>query len=178
MLCVGFRPLVLESERLLFRPGRPEDAQRLTALLDWEVLKYFDFIHYPYDQAAAERYLERVAENHTGSEPGLFMLEERGRGLLIGEAWVLRREGTEDFALGYWLGAPFQGKGYGKETVGRLIAYGRDELGVTALHANVAPQNKRSSELLKGFGFKPNGREERPESRAGNSYVERWLLEL
>ena len=178
MLSVGEALMEIASKRLLFRPGKAGDAQRIVALLDWEILKYFDFIHYPYEQDAAERFLERVAENHAGPEPGLFLLEERASALLIGEAWLLRREGTEDFGLGYWLAAPFQGKGYGKEAVARLIAHGRDELGARALHANVAPQNKRSSALLQGFGFKPNGREERPDSRAGNSYVERWLLEL
>jgi RimJ/RimL family protein N-acetyltransferase len=178
MLCVGFRPLMLESERLLFRPGKAGDAERIVALLDWDILKYFDFIHYPYEIDAAERFLERIAKDHEGAQPGLFLLEDIQSGLLIGEAWVIPRVGAVGHAIGYWLSAGSQGKGYGRELVSRLIAYARDELKVPALHANVAPQNKRSGALLESLGFKIVGKEARPDSRAGNSYVQRWWLGL
>lgn len=178
MLSVLGTLMEIASERLLFRPGKAGDAERIVALLDWEILKYFDFIHHPYEIDAAERFLERVARDHEGAQPGLFLLEEIESGLLIGEAWVIPRAGAVGHALGYWLSAAFQGKGYGRELVSRLIDYARDELKAPALHANVAPQNIRSGALLESLGFKIVGREARPESRAGNSHVNRWCLGL
>ncbi len=168
----------LSSERLIFRPGKPGDAQALPALLDWEVLKWFDFIHHPYDAAAARRFLLRVAEDHEGPAPGLFLLEEKASGALAGEAWVVPRRDAVGHALGYWLGAPFRGRGLGCEAVERVIAYARDDLGLAGLHANAAPQNLRSASLLTGFGFVQNGTEARPGSRAGNDHVVRWWLDL
>jgi len=160
------------------RPGRAGDAKDLPRLLDWEVLKWFDFIHHPYDEAAARRFLLRVAEDHAGAHPSLFLLEEKESGLLAGEAWVLPRRDAPGHSLGYWLAAGQRGKGLGREAVERMIAYARDDLKIIGLHANVAPQNRRSAALLESLGFVQVGREARPESRAGNGHVVRWWLEL
>ncbi|MEJ2028032.1 MAG: GNAT family N-acetyltransferase [Limibacillus sp.] len=168
----------LTSPRLLFRPGRPGDAQTLPSLLDWEVLKWFDFIHHPYDEAAARCFLLRVAEDHAGLSPGLFLLEEKNSGALIGEAWVVPRQDAVGRSLGYWLAAPHRGQGLGREAVVRMIAYAREDLKAPGLHANVAPQNRRSAALLESLGFVQVGTEPRPESRAGNDHVVRWWLEL
>ena len=170
--------LELTSEHLLYRPGRPGDAEALVRLLDWEVLKWFDFIHHPYDAAAAQRFLLRVADDHAAGQPGLFLLEEKVSGALAGEAWVVPREGMPGWSLGYWLGPDHRGRGLGREAVARMIAHARDTLCAPALHANVAPQNERSAALLEFFGFAPVGREDRPGARAGNDHVVRWWLEL
>ncbi len=60
-------------------------------------------------------------------------------------------------ALGYWLGAPFCGRGYGREAARAVIAWGFGALCLATIRAATAPDNEASIGLLETCGFDRTG---------------------
>jgi RimJ/RimL family protein N-acetyltransferase len=58
-----------------------------------------------------------------------------------------------NFVLGYWLGSEFTGKGSATAACRALIAYGKAELGATAIYAGVTKGNVKSEALLARLGL-------------------------
>ena len=60
-------------------------------------------------------------------------------------------------SLGYYVGAPFAGRGYMREGLERVKRYAFIELGLHRLEANIQPGNERSLALVKRCGFEREG---------------------
>ena len=59
--------------------------------------------------------------------------------------------------LGYWVGAPFAGRGYMTEAMALLLRHAFRTLRLHRVEANVQPGNGRSAELLRRTGFRKEG---------------------
>ncbi|HMH45535.1 MAG TPA: GNAT family protein [Pyrinomonadaceae bacterium] len=55
--------------------------------------------------------------------------------------------------LGYFIGAPYAGRGYMKETIRLMLRYAFTHLKLHRLEANIQPENLASVALVKGAGF-------------------------
>jgi RimJ/RimL family protein N-acetyltransferase len=74
-------------------------------------------------------------------------------GRLIGRTDLNART-PGNFVLSYWLGGEFTGKGYATAAGKALIAYGKAELGVRTVYADVTKGNTKSEALLGRLGFR------------------------
>jgi ribosomal-protein-alanine N-acetyltransferase len=63
----------------------------------------------------------------------------------------------QNAALGYWIGAPFAGKGYMSAGLGLALRYGFENLALHRLEANIRPENAASLALVRRAGFRREG---------------------
>jgi ribosomal-protein-alanine N-acetyltransferase len=67
------------------------------------------------------------------------------------------RGGFQNAYLGYYMGAPYAGRGYMTEAVGLLLRYAFSELKLHRLEANIQPGNSASIALVRRAGFSREG---------------------
>ena len=119
---------VLESERLVLRPPRREDAKALALLAnDLRVAENTLRIPHPYALADAEGFIAAASE--TDDERVLVITRA---GAVLGACGIAKLDGERP-EIGYWLGVPFWGKGYATEAARALIDHAFGDLGYEAL---------------------------------------------
>jgi RimJ/RimL family protein N-acetyltransferase len=118
----------LETERLLIRPWRHEDADRLLDVLSrlevvkWlgdgepQLMKDLDEAH-----ARIDRYTERDAP-----PLGMWAVERRSDGLVLGTVLLLTLPNAEhgEVEIGWHLHPDAWGQGYASEAAGAVLAHG------------------------------------------------------
>ncbi|MEO1251438.1 MAG: GNAT family protein [Pseudomonadota bacterium] len=78
---------------------------------------------------------------------------------LVGGATVsnIRLGASRSGILGYWIGAPFVGRGYGAQAVRAVVDHSFDALSLNRLEAACQPENAASRALLTKLGFRHEG---------------------
>jgi len=144
---------VLETERLVLRAPRLEDAKTIAALAnDRQIAENTARVPHPYKLADAKAWIRAVAPR-AGEESFLITLAD---GTIIGVCGIdLRDEPTPE--LGYWLGRRYWSKGYATEAVRALIDHTFTELEHTALLAGARVTNPASRRILEKCGFQWTG---------------------
>jgi RimJ/RimL family protein N-acetyltransferase len=142
---------VLQTERLLLRAPRMEDAEAITALLqDRAIAENTIRIPYPFQLADAQTFIAGV---EAGSQPTFVVTL---RDAVIGCCGIAQRDGEKP-ELGYWFGVPFWGKGYATEAVRAVIDHAFADLGHDALLSGARISNPASRRVLEKCGFQWTG---------------------
>jgi RimJ/RimL family protein N-acetyltransferase len=143
---------VLETKRLALRAPRLEDAKTVAVLAnDRRIAENTARIPHPYRMADAENL---IAAANNGGE-ALFLITARD-GTVMGACGFVSRDKPAP-SLGYWLGAPYWGKGYATEALHALIDYAFGEYDLTALEAGARVTNPASRRVLEKCGFQWTG---------------------
>jgi len=160
--------VLIETERLLLRLPRLEDAEALLALhTDPVAMRFIGGAH---PDAAADpgfvvrRWLERWEANGVGQ----LVAERREDGAVLGRigfvvwdtsVWriTLRREAGEHAQpeLGWALAREHWGRGYATEGASAARAWAWDELRIERLISVIAPENHRSQRVAEKLGCLP-----------------------
>ena len=85
---------------------------------------------------------------------GLWLVESRESGILMGMCGLLKREALEDVDIGYAFVPEFWLKGYALESALAVISYAREPLGLKRVVAIVNCDNESSIRLLERIGFR------------------------
>lgn len=142
---------VLETERLVLRAPQHGDIKVITHLVnDRRVAENTARIPHPYGVDDAERFIAAV--NRQDGEATFAIIRD---GDLIGVCGIEPRENAPE--IGYWLGAPFWGRGYATEAVRALIDHAFGALGHDALQAGARVGNPASRRVLEKCGFQWTG---------------------
>ena len=123
----GSSGVVIETARLRVRPYRDDDLADLVALAgNWEIARWVGTIPHPYTEADGREWIARVQENHATGRPRRFAIAFKKTDPLIGGVGLdgSTGDGSEEPALGYWLGQPYWGNGYAREAAAAVIDYG------------------------------------------------------
>lgn len=147
---------VLETERLILRAPKLEDAKHVAALAnDRRIAENTRRIPHPYSRQDAEDFIAAV--NLPAADKGeIAFLMTTHDGLPVGACGI----GTQDDNLpeiGYWLGVKFWGRGYATEAVRALIDFAFTELEHEALQAGARVTNPASRRILEKCGFQWTG---------------------
>ena len=149
----------IETERLLLRPFRLEDAKRVQELAgDAAVAEMTDAIPHPYEDGMAEEWIA-----------GLPPAREQGTGLAL--AVCLKSDGSVVGAvslgsinaehrravLGYWIGRTYWNQGYCTEATRALVGHGFRSLGLNRVQAYHFEPNPASSRVLTKIGMRREG---------------------
>ena len=150
-------------------PSSPERG----ALLPWEpapapgddpcgALAFGRFL----DRARSERQIKALAFSHANGElVGQISLNESVLGPFCSGY------------LGWWIGAPFLGRGLVVEGIGAFIDHAFGECGLHRVEANVQPTNTASMQVVRRLGFRREGFSPRYLKIAGRwADHERWAL--
>lgn len=165
------------TERLLLRPGWPEDAAALAAAIGNEaVVLNLSKVPWPYDVRDAVAYLGR---DRADDEADLLIFARTmGAPRLIGGIG-LARDG-DDVELGYWIVPSHWGLGFATEAGRAVVAMARDSLRLDRLIAGHFVDNPASGNVLRKLGFVETGDVYQRESRGRGTTVscKRFVLEL
>jgi RimJ/RimL family protein N-acetyltransferase len=142
------------TERLLLRPGFPEDAPALAAAIaDQAVVRNLAVVPWPYTLRDAEAFLASPRDPALPS----FLIFERTTAApqLVGSCGLARRP-SGAVEMGYWIARPFWGRGYATEACRALIDIART-LGLRQLEGSHFLDNPASARVLEKLGFEPVG---------------------
>ncbi|MCP4437781.1 MAG: GNAT family N-acetyltransferase [Aureispira sp.] len=145
---------VLESERLVYRNYKKEDALDLLAIRsDEEVMRYMDSTPFR-DMEDALKLIESCHDSFQNKEGINWIIVEKESNAVVGYFgyWRLMRSSCRA-EIGYALKPVYWGKGYMKETLKRVLKFAFEDLRVHSIEANVNPENENSKQLLLKMGF-------------------------
>jgi RimJ/RimL family protein N-acetyltransferase len=144
---------VLETERLILRAPRFEDAQAIATLVnDRRIAENTARIPHPYGLADAQAFLT-AADADDGEIAFLMTTQTNG---IVGCCGIAKLDGDTP-EIGYWLGVAFWGQGYATEAARALIDHAFGELGYDTLLAGARVSNPASRRVLQKCGFQWTG---------------------
>jgi RimJ/RimL family protein N-acetyltransferase len=153
--------LVIESDRLVLRPWRREDAGDVAAALADRAMHTYLALPEPYTVDAADRFIATIAPVERTAGTGLeCAVIERVAGSLIGSATLRLPHRMRSCDIGYWIAPTAQGKGFATEATRALAgwAFARDVHRVE-LRSDVRNIVSARVALAAGFGFEGLRRE-------------------
>ena len=133
---------ILKTERVILRPFTARDTARVIEMLnDLDVSRWLARVPHPFTRTDL-----RLFDEDGGSRwPELAAIARDGD--VIG-AVSLRPD-----HLGYWLGAPFWGQGFGTEAVRAGCSFIFDTFEADQILSGVFEGNTASRRILEGLGF-------------------------
>ena len=148
----------LETERLRLRPLRRDDVDAYYEGIsrDPDVMRYLPG-GIPRQRSDAEwvvNYFIRHAELHSF---GVWGVEERESGRLIGHAGLEYIPGADDVEIAYTLAKAYWGKGYATEAAHASITYGFESLNLPEIYALAFPENTASQNVMHKIGMVDQG---------------------
>jgi [ribosomal protein S5]-alanine N-acetyltransferase len=144
----------LKTKRLILRPLRATDAAQIQALFPhYEVLKHmFAGIPWPYPDDGATQFVGSALAGMTREERYVWAIVEQAADddLLIGCIDLFPTKADDN--RGFWLGLPYQGKGYMTEAVAAVTDFAFDVVQLPRLILNNAEPNIASHRLKEKAG--------------------------
>jgi len=149
-------PEPIETERLLLRRSRPEDAATISAYRsDPNVNR-----QQGWDRTDLEGVLADIVEmsGRSPGEPGgwvQFTVEERKDGRIVGDVGLSVADGEPGvIKVGYTIDPAFQGLGYATEAIRALVAYAFETLGAELVRAHASAENAPSIRVAEKVGMR------------------------
>ena len=146
---------ILETERLLLRQFKADDAEFIFELLNdpsW-IQNIGDRNIRTLDDACAY-IVNGPAASYAKNGFGLWLVALKETNESIGMCGLIRRENLEDVDIGYALLPRFWGKGYAVEAARAAKDYAKDVVGLKRLVAIVDPTNQGSIRVLEKLGLR------------------------
>lgn len=103
----------------------------------------------------AVRYIENgLVAMYERTGFGLYGVESKASGTLLGICGLIKRNGLDDVDLGFAFLSRFWRNGYAYESAAAVTSFGLDRLGMRRIVAILARDNERSCRLLERLGFR------------------------
>ena len=145
---------MIETERLRLRMFTPGDVDAVAPFYaDPEVMKWMGGgqpLTREQVAVAIPRRIERFRENGFG----LFAVELKESGTLIGHCGIVYLDNTPEVEVGYLLGQPYWGKGYATEAAAAARNFGFNVVGLPRLVGITHPENVASQRVLQKIGLR------------------------
>ena len=147
-----------ETERLILRPFRLDDAPELQRLIgDRDIAATTLNIPHPYENGMAEEWIGKHQERFDKGEGVSFAITHREEGFFIGGMGLHINKEHENAELGYWVGKPYWNKGYCTEAAQAVVRYGFEVLGLNRIHVAHMRRNPASGKVMQKIGMKHEG---------------------
>jgi RimJ/RimL family protein N-acetyltransferase len=147
----------LRTARLNLRAFTLRDLDAYAAICaDPEVMRFIG-TGGPIGRDGAWRHLAMFLGEWALRGQGMWAVERRDTGELIGRVGFLQPEGWPGNEMAWTLARSAWGHGFASEAVSAAIAFGRDELGAGALISLIRPANERSIRLAERLGATNTG---------------------
>lgn len=147
--------LVLETDRLILRRFRPEDAEQCFSFLSNERDAYMDCSKaFPFRD---DGYYERVALFEQRETQYMIVVKDSHE--VIGTVHVFEdnSRAVDAMEIGYSIAHTHQRKGYAFEALSALLDLLQDKLCLNMVTAGILPENIASEKLLLKLGFQKEG---------------------
>ena len=150
-------PTTIETERLLLRPFRLDDApavQRLASAR--EIAEMTLQIPHPYPEGGAEAWITASAARDGVFEFAIVAREDEE---LVGSIGLAVKREHRRAELGYWIGVPYWGRGYATEAGAAMVRYAFETLDLHRVFAIHYAKNAASGRVLQKLGMSYEGRQ-------------------
>jgi RimJ/RimL family protein N-acetyltransferase len=145
----------IRTARLTLRPLAPADAPAIeTHVGARDVARMLTVVPHPYPPGLAAAFVARAAETH--ARAWAVDASPSGGAPLIGcVTWRATTDaaGAPALRLGYWIGRPWQGFGYGTEAAGAAVDAAFADPARDFVEAGVHLDNPASRRVLEKLGF-------------------------
>ena len=150
--------VTLETQRLILRPYRPEDAEAVQRFVGlWEIARMTSRVPHPYPEGAAAEWIAgHQGQRDNGQEHTFCVALKTAPDEPIGAAGLRKLE-KGNYELGYWMAPDHWGRGLATEAAKALVVYGFEKLGAEALNSGHFADNPASGRVLEKAGFAANG---------------------
>jgi ribosomal-protein-alanine N-acetyltransferase len=166
---------IVMGKRVFLRRPAENDVQEFTALNRESAWFHRGLVSPPVDKPQFDEYLVRCRRSD-GASFLICRTQDKAIAGAINLSQIFRG-GFQNAYLGYFIGAPFAGKGYGTEALQLVLRYAFKELKLHRLEANIQPGNIASVALVKRAGFAREGFSKRYLKIAGKwRDHERWAI--
>ena len=147
----------LETERLVLRMFRESDTDAYAEMVaDPEVMRFLGGGQ-PVPRAEAWRNMAMVLGHWQLRGYGMWAVEEKESGEMVGRVGCWRPEGWPGLEVGWTLRRRFWGRGYATEAARASVAYAFEALDQTRVISLIAPENVNSIRVAERLGEKPEG---------------------
>lgn len=148
---------ILDTKRCRVREMTVDDLDALYKIYEHpSITRYMEGLYE--DKQKEAEYTEDYIKNVYGFYGhGLWIIEEKDTGRIIGRAGLSHREEYAEPELGYVIGKPYQNKGYATEVCREILRYGREEIGFRHFNAFVQKENLSSVRICEKCGFVRKG---------------------
>jgi [ribosomal protein S5]-alanine N-acetyltransferase len=146
---------IFEAERLILRPVRPTDHDRVQGLIDdYDVAANTMSIPHPLPEGHAATWLHRGDDN---PDSFLFIVALKSDDLPIGTIGLHRDAENLSGTIGYLIGRDYRNAGYATEALRRIIRFGFETLGLNRIEADHFTRNPASGRVMHKAGMKCEG---------------------
>jgi len=153
------REVTLETDRLRLRWFREEDYPEMLAISsDPEVMRFIG--GKPLTQFEAWKSMAAYIGHWHFRGYGVWAVEEKSSGKLIGRIGFMNPPGWPDFELGWTLARASWGKGYATEGARRALSYAFTEMDRDYVISCIHPENTNSIKVAERLGEKVSGETE------------------
>jgi ribosomal-protein-alanine N-acetyltransferase len=149
---------ILETERLILRPFRLEDAAEVQRLAgDRSIADTTLNIPHPYKDGMAEEWISKHQSDFEGGKGVTFAITCKTDDFLIGAISLMGMVTGHQAELGYWIGQPYWGQGFCTEAGAAVLRYAFSELGLMRVHACHLARNPASGRVMRKLGMQQEG---------------------
>jgi RimJ/RimL family protein N-acetyltransferase len=142
----------LTTPRLVLRGFKESDLEAYAEMMaDPQVTRYLGDGR-PLPRSEAWRQLAFLVGHWALRGFGVWAVEEREGGTLVGRIGCLEPEGWPGFEVAYTLARPFWGRGYAREGAQAALAFARDTLGREEIISIIRPANVASIRVAESLG--------------------------
>jgi len=143
-VCEGSGIMIsIETERLIVRPIRVDDAKRFMRLVGSSTLS----VEFHREKIAA---LEELAGK---GEAVLIVIVRKSDGVMMGHSVVSRSKDGEIAHVDYWMGTEFRGLGLMSEAAQPVIEVAEHVLHISTFEAVINSENQASAAVAKRMGM-------------------------
>jgi len=157
-----YRPMpTIETPRLVLRPFDLADAPEVQRLAGArEIAAVTANIPHPYPDGGAELWISTHAPRFDSDDGLTLAVTRREDGILMGAISLMvdaeeKAHGRAE--LGYWMGTPYWGQGYGTEAARALVDYGFGVLKLRRIFARHLGSNPASGRVMAKAGLRFEG---------------------
>jgi RimJ/RimL family protein N-acetyltransferase len=148
----------LRTERLLLRGWRDSDLDAWAAIAaDMEVMRWVGESD-AMDREAAWRQMAYLAGHWALRGLGMWAVEERAGGELVGRVGLNHPEGWPGIEVGWLVARSRWGRGYAAEAARAAMDWARGALGLEHIISLIADDNPRSQRVAEKLGMREEGR--------------------
>jgi len=157
---IEMNEIKLESERLRLRWFREDDLEQFCQICsDAEVMRFLGDGR-PMTEMEVWRQMATFMGHWYFRGYGIWAVEEKSSGKVIGRIGFMNPAGWPGFELGWTLGRESWGKGYATEGAQRALEYAFSEMNRDHVISLIAPENVASIRVAERLGEKVEGRTE------------------
>lgn len=147
----------LTTDRLLLRGFEARDFEAYAAMMADPAVSLHLGDGRPLGRADAWRQMAFIVGHWALRGFGLWAVEERASGTLVGRIGCYEPEGWPALEIGYVLAPPFWGRGYAAEGARAALRYAREVIGRDRVVSLIRPANAASIRVAQRLGAAPDG---------------------